>query len=111
MEDCQGRRNHLTRRQSCKWVYQVKYGVNGEVTRYKARLVARGFTQVYGQDYQDTFAPVTRLETLRLLLAYAVKEDWEVRQIDVKTAYLYGELDKEIFMEAPDGYDVPAGHC
>ena len=70
-----------------------------------------GFTQVYGQDYQETFAPVTRLETLRLLLAYAVQEDWEVRQIDVKTAYLYGDLDEEIFMEAPDGYNVPTGHC
>jgi hypothetical protein len=96
---------------SCKWVYRAKYGANGEVTRYKARLVARGFTQVYGQDYQETFAPVTRLETLRLLLAYAVQEDWEVRQIDVKTAYLYGDLDEEIFMEAPEGYDIPAGHC
>ena len=96
---------------SCKWVYRVKYGADGEVTRYKARLVARGFTQVYGQDYQETFAPVTRLETLRLLLAYAVQEDWEVRQINIKTAYLYGDLDEEIFMEAPDGYDVPAGHC
>ena len=96
---------------SCKWVYRVKYGANGEVTHYKACLVACGFTQVYGQDYQETFAPVTRLETLWLLLAYAVQEDWEVRQIDIKTAYLYGDLDEEILMEAPDGYDVPTGHC
>ena len=95
---------------SCKWVYRVKYGANGEVTRYKAHLVARGFTQVYGQDYQETFTPVTRLETLRLLLAHAVQEDWEVRQINIKTAYLYGDLDEEIFTEAPDGYNVPTGH-
>jgi len=95
---------------SCKWVYRVKRGARGEVTRYKARLVARGFTQIHGLDYQDTFAPVTRLETLRLLLALAVEKDWEVRQIDVKSAYLYGDLDEEIYMEVPEGYDAPEGH-
>ena len=79
---------------SCKWVYQVKYGANGEVTRYKAYLVTHGFTQVYGHNYQETFAPVTQLETLWLLLAYAIEKDWEVRQIDVKTAYLYGDVDE-----------------
>ena len=95
---------------SCKWVYRVKYGANGEVTCYKAQLIARGFTQIHGLDYSETFAPVTRLETLRLLLGIAVKEDWEVRQIDVKNTYLYGDLDEEIFMDAPQGYDVPEGH-
>ena len=63
---------------SCKWVYRVKYGADSEVTHYKARLVARGFTQIHGLDYSETFAPVTRLETLQLLLAMAVKKDWEV---------------------------------
>ena len=96
---------------SCRWVYRVKYGQGGEVTCYKARLVAHGFSQIHGIDYQETFAPVTRLETIRLLLALAVEKDWEARQVDVKTAYLYGDLDEEIFMEAPEGYDVPEGHC
>ena len=95
---------------SCKWVYRVKYGANGEVTRYKAQLIACGFTQIHGLDYSETFAPVTRLETLWLLLAMAVEKDWEVRQIDVKNTYHYGDLDEENFMEAPQGYDVPDGH-
>jgi transposase InsO family protein len=96
---------------SCKWVWRIKTDAQGQPARYKARLVARGFTQVPGLDFTDTFAPVTRLETIRLLFALAVEKDWEVRQIDVKTAYLHGELDEEIYMEAPEGYDVPEGHC
>ena len=96
---------------SSKWVYRVKYKADGTISRYKARLVARGYTQVFGVDYTDTYAPVTRLETLRLLFALAVQNDWEVRQIDVKTAYLYGDLDEEIYMEPPEGApDVPEGH-
>ena len=95
---------------SCKWVYRLKYNADGKVTRFKARLVARGFTQVFGVDYTETFAPVTRLETIRMLFALAVQKDWEVCQIDVKTAYLYGDLDEEIFMEPPNGLDVPEGH-
>ena len=77
---------------------------------YKARLVARGFTQVYGLDYDETHAPVTWLETIRLLLGIAAKKDWEIRQIDVKSAYLYGDLDEEIYMSPPPGYNVPEGH-
>ena len=92
-----------------KWVYHVKYDADGNISRYKARLVACGFTQVHGIDYTETFAPVTRLETLRLLLALAVQKDWEVCQIDVKTAYLYGDLDEEVYMEPPEGYPVEDG--
>ena len=95
----------------CKWVYKMKVGVHGEVVRYKARLVAKGYTQIAGMDYRDTHAPVTRLESLRTLLALAAYEDWEVRQIDVKTAYLYGKLEEEIYMEAPDGIDIGEGQC
>ena len=87
-----------------KWVYRIKYKSDGSVERYKARLVARGFTQVYGVDYSETYAPVTRLESLRLMLAMAVENNWEARQIDVKTAYLYGELDEEVYMEPPEGF-------
>ena len=94
----------------CKWVFRIKRNADGSIARYKARLVARRFTQVYGLDYDETYAPVTRLETIRLLFTIAVEKDWEVRQIDVKTAYLYGELDEEIFMEPPEGYEVPEGH-
>ena len=94
---------------SCKWIYKIKRDAHGAITRYRARLVARGFTQVHGTDYLDTYAPVTRLETIRLLFALAVEKDWEIRQIDVKTAYLHGELDEDIYMEPPKGYDVPDG--
>ena len=94
---------------SCKWIYKIKRDAQGEISRYRARLVARGFTQVHGTDYFDTYAPVTRLETIRLLFALAVEKDWEIRQIDVKTAYLNGDLDEDIYMEPPKGYDVPNG--
>ena len=91
----------------CKWVLRIKYNGDGKPVRYKARLVAKGYSQVDGLDYGDTFAPVTRLETIRLFLAMAAAKDWEVRHIDVKTAYLYGDLDEEIYMETPEGYDLP----
>ena len=92
-----------------KWVYKLKYNADGEIARYKARLVAKGYTQVNGLDYNETYAPVTRLETIRLLFGLAVEKDWEIRQIDVKTAYLHGDLDEEIYMEPPEGLDIPDG--
>lgn len=92
-----------------KWVYKVKYNANGEIARYKARLVAKGYTQVNGLDFNETYAPVTRLETIRLLFGLAVEKDWEIRQIDVKTAYLNGDLDEEIYMEPPEGLNIPDG--
>lgn len=92
----------------CKWVYKVKFRPDGEIERYKARLVAKGFTQVKGIDFDETFAPVARLDSLRYLLALAALEDWEIHQVDVKSAYLNGELDEEIYMEQPEGF-VAAG--
>jgi hypothetical protein len=73
--------------------------------RYKARLVARGFSQVYGQDYFETYAPVARLASIRTLLALAAKYQLEIQQMDVKTAFLYGDLDKEIYIKLPEGYN------
>ena len=89
---------------SCKWVYRIKCDGDGVITCYKARLVARGFSQVYGLNYDEKYAPVTCLETIRLLFALAVVKDWEIHQIDVKNAYLYGKLNKEIYMDPPLGY-------
>ena len=83
----------------CKWVFTVK--ANG---RYKARVVAKGFTQEHGIDYEETFSPVTRYESIRYLLAHAALEDWEIEAMDVKTAYLYGELKEEIYMAQPEGF-------
>jgi hypothetical protein len=96
---------------SCKWVWRIKTKPDGSVERYKARLVARGFTQTRGVDYNETFAPVTRLDTLRLLAATAAQREWEFRQIDIKTAYLYGELEEEVYMAVPEGLQgIPEGH-
>ena len=95
----------------CKWVFKAKIGVDGEVICYKAHLVAKGYTQIYGIDFEETHAPVTRLESIRALLALAAHHDWEVRQIDVKTTYLYGDLDEEIYMAIPEGIEAPPGKC
>ena len=96
---------------SCKWVWHVKVKSDGSVERFKARLVARGFTQTRGVDYNETFAPVTRLDTLRLLTAMAVQKDWEFRHLDIKTAYLHRDLEEEVYMAVPQGLeDVPEGY-
>jgi len=83
---------------SCKWVFKIKQGTNGEVERYKARLVARGFTQTYGVDYNETFASVAKFTSIRCILALAALEDMEIHQMDVKTAFLNGELEEEIYI-------------
>jgi hypothetical protein len=88
---------------SCKWVFKFKRLLNGRIDRYKARLVARGFSQQYKVDYNETFAPVVRMETLRVLLTIAAAEDLEIHQIDVVTAYLVGELEEEIYIIPPPG--------
>ena len=85
-----------------KWVFKLK--ADG---RYRARLVAKGFTQIPGIDYDETFSPVARFESLRLLLALAALEDWEIQQMDVKSAFLNGVLDEEIYMEQPQGFISP----
>ena len=72
--------------------------------RYKARLVAKGFTQIEGIDFQETFSPVARYEAICFLLAHATLEDWELEAMDIKTAFLYGKLDGEIYMEQPEGF-------
>uniref|UniRef100_A0A0W0G0F0 Reverse transcriptase Ty1/copia-type domain-containing protein n=1 Tax=Moniliophthora roreri TaxID=221103 RepID=A0A0W0G0F0_MONRR len=82
-----------------RWVFDIK--TDGH---YKARLVAKGFSQVEGMDYDELFSPVVRFETVCVLLALAALEDWDIQALDIKTAFLYGELDKEIYMEQPQGF-------
>src|ERR1700716_1254047 len=82
---------------SCKWVFKVKSS-----GRYKARLVARGFSQEYGLDYWETYAPVARFSSIRLLLALAARHKLKVQQMDVQTAFLYGDLTEDIYMEQPE---------
>jgi hypothetical protein len=94
---------------SCKWVFKHKTDEKGDVVRFKARLVARGFSQVYGIDYMDTFAPVAKLASLRILLAIAAAEDLEIYQMDVVTAFLIPDLDEEIYMAQPEGFETNEG--
>lgn len=86
-----------------KWVFKVKRHPNGQIQRYKARLVAKGFDQIEGVDYTETFAPTTRYDTIQVLLALSVSKDLKILQFDVKTTFLHGELDEEVYMEIPEG--------
>lgn len=86
-----------------KWVFKIKENPNETVNKFKARLVARGYNQIRGEDYDEVFSPVIRLNTLRIIIALAVEEDLELYQYDVTTAYLNGVLHEEVYMEIPDG--------
>ena len=81
---------------SCKWVFHLKFDSDGNIVRFKVRLVGRGFSQVYGIDYLETFAPVAKLTSVRILFAIASVEDLEIHQIDFIIAFLGGELEEEI---------------
>ena len=89
---------------SCKWVYSLKYNPDGSIARYKARLVARDFSQAYGLDYHETFSPVARLSSIRVLFSIALDQSWSLHQLDVSNAFLYGDLDEQVFMEQLPGY-------
>jgi hypothetical protein len=93
----------------CKWVFKVKTDADGKVVKYKSRLVAQGFSQIPGIDYEETFAPVGRTTSLRLLLTVAATNDLEVRQADVEGAYLNGKLDVELYMAYPQGMTPKKG--
>ena len=91
-------------------MFPVKFKGYGSLERYKARLVAKGYTQTYGVDYQETFAPVAKMNAIRILLSLAVNFDWELQQYDVKNAFLHGELEKEIYMNISLGFSGSDGN-
>lgn len=91
-----------------KWVFKIKHLPNGKIDRFKARLCAKGFAQMEGVDFSETFSPTSRFDTIRVILALAVQRKWKMLQIDVKTAFLYGNIDETIFMQPPPGLDVTA---
>ena len=89
----------------CKWVFTIKYNVDGFVERYKARLVAKGFTQTYDIDYSETFAHVSKLNTIRVFLSLAVNLGYPLHQLDVKNVFLNGDLEEEVYMDSPPGFE------
>ena len=92
-----------------KWIFKKKTDADGNVTVYKARLVAKGFRQVQGIDYDETFSPVAMLKSVRIMLAIAAFYDYEIWQMDVKTAFLNGFLEEELYMMQPEGFVDPKG--
>lgn len=90
----------------CKWVYTVKFQPSGEIERYKARLVARGFTQTKGIDYGETLSTEAKVISIRILLSLATQRSWPLYQLDVKNAFLHGDSHEEVYIEIAPGYGM-----
>jgi hypothetical protein len=93
---------------SSKWVFKIKRNTAGEINKYKVQLVAQGFTQIYGINYYKTYAPVAYLTLLRLILAVAAHQDWDINVLNFHSTFLNSQLDtsKKIYMELPPGVDL-----
>ncbi|KAG8499389.1 hypothetical protein CXB51_005989 [Gossypium anomalum] len=90
-----------------KWVYKAKQNADESLNKLKARLVVKGFSQKYGLDYFETYAPIARLDTIRLIVGFAAQMNWNIHQLDVKLAFLNGILEEEIYVEQPEGFKAP----
>ena len=92
---------------SSKWVFKRKHKVDGSIDKYKARLVIKGYKQTEGLDYFNTYFPVTRINSTRMVLAITALRNLDVHQMDVKIDFLNGDLDEGIYMEQPEGFSTP----
>eukprot|EP00253_Pinus_taeda_P023759 PITA_23759 len=89
-----------------RWLYKVKHAADGKIEKFKARFVARGFSQVEGVDYEETFAPVARYTSICSIISIAAEMGWKIHQMDVKTAFLNGFIQEEVYIEQPQGFEV-----
>jgi hypothetical protein len=87
-----------------KWVFKLKHDEHGDVVKHKARLVAKGYVQRQGVDFEEVFAPVARMESVRVLLILAAHNNWPVHHMDVKSAFLNGDLGEEVYVSQPPGF-------
>ena len=87
-----------------KWIYKVKRNSTGDITRHKAWLVAKGYTQKRGKDFDEVFSPVARTDSIRILIALAAQLKWDLHHLDVKSTFLNGEIKEEVYVHEPEGF-------
>jgi hypothetical protein len=92
-----------------RWIYKIKHAADGSVEKFKARFVAKGFSQKEGIDYDETFAPVARYTSIRAVISIAAEMGWKIHQMDVKTTFLNGIIEEEVYIEQPEGFEVQGG--
>jgi hypothetical protein len=91
---------------SSKWLFKIKHVADGSIEKYKERFVSRGFSQKEGIDYEETFTPIARYTSIRTIIALAAKMKWKLHQMDVKTTFLNGVIEEEVYIEKPQGFEV-----
>jgi len=89
-----------------KWIFKLKRNADGSISKHKSRLVAKGYIQRHGVDFDEVFAPVARIETIRFIIALAASNGWEIHHLDVKTAFLHGDLKEDVYVNQPEGFEI-----